>query len=54
MTKRDYALEQLTSEFPTISARVIVAVFLGYLQRTDTLADAVQATRERIQDACLV
>lgn len=54
MSQRDRALEELTSEFPGISARVIVAMFLGYLQRTDTLADAVRATRERILDACLV
>lgn len=54
MSKRDRALEDLTSEFPGISARVIVAMFLCFLQRTDTLADAVTATRERILDACLV
>ena len=54
MSQRDRALEQLTSEFPNISARVIVAVFLGYLSRSSSLADAVSATRERIHDACLV
>lgn len=54
MSQRDRALDQLTSEFPTISARVIVAVFLGYLSRCETLDAAVKATRARILDACLV
>jgi len=54
MTQRDRALEQLTSEFPLVSARVIVAMFLRYLELTDTLAEAVAATRDRILDACAV
>jgi hypothetical protein len=54
MSQRDRALDQLTSEFPAVSAKVVVAMFLCFLDRTDTLAAAVQATRERIIDACLV
>lgn len=54
MSPRDRALNQLTSEFPNVSAKVIVAMFLGYLGRCDTLPAAVQATRARIKDACLV
>jgi hypothetical protein len=54
MSQRDRALEQLTSEFPGISARVIVAVFIKYLDQCESLAAAVEATRARIKDACLV
>ncbi|GAB2464185.1 hypothetical protein [Jatrophihabitans fulvus] len=54
MSQRDRALEELTSEFPLISAKVVVAMFLRYIEATDTLAAAVAATRARIIDACAV
>lgn len=54
MSRRDLALEELTSEFPNVSARVVVAVFLGYLRTCSSLTDAVTATRMRILDAISV
>lgn len=54
MSARDRALDELTSEFPMLSAKVVVAIFLRYIDSTDSLADAVAATRERILDACAV
>jgi hypothetical protein len=53
LSSRDYALEQLTSEFPTISVRIIVKVFLRYLETCDSLPSAVESTRARIIDACV-
>lgn len=53
-SRRDRAFEHLTAEFPAISVRVVLAMFLGYLEQTDSLPAAVEATRERIADACAV
>ena len=54
VSSRDRALEQLTSEFPQVPVRVVLSVFLGYLGQAPSLTAAVDATRDRIVDACLV
>ena len=51
---RDHAFEQLTREFPDVSVRVVLAVFLRYLERERSLPMAIDATRARILDACAV
>ena len=53
-SNRDQALDQLTAEFPSVPARILAVVLLGYLDRVETLTAATAATRERIADACLV
>ena len=51
---RDHAFEQLTREFPEVSIRVVLAVFLRYLERERSLQLAIDATRARIMDVCAV
>jgi hypothetical protein len=48
----DDALNQLTSEFPDIPARIVVDIFCGYLRRNTSVPAAADATRARIVDAC--
>ena len=55
VSQRDQALDRLSSEFTTVPTRVVVAVFLGYLDREDASLDSVvDASRRRIADACAV
>lgn len=49
---RDQALEELSSEFVAIPARITVHVFLSYLRVLHNVAAAKSATRARIRDAC--
>lgn len=54
VSRRDRALDQLSSEFPTVPVRVVIAVFLGYLDRERSLDQVLRASRQRIRDACAV
>ena len=51
---RAQAFENLTREFPDVPVRVVITIFLRYLEHGHTLARAVEATRYRIRDACAV
>jgi hypothetical protein len=50
---RDQAFNRLTADFPTIPVRIVLDVFLSFLDRTSSVPAAVDLTRERILDACL-
>ncbi|WP_375478507.1 hypothetical protein [uncultured Jatrophihabitans sp.] len=53
ITLRDHAFNRLTTDFPDIPVRIVLDVFLSFLDRTSSVSAAVDLTRERILDACL-
>jgi hypothetical protein len=50
---RDRAVESLSSEFTGVPVRIVLSIFLGYLERLESVPAATEATRRRLIDACL-
>jgi len=48
----DALINPLVNEFPDVPARILTAVLASYLPLTETITDAIAATRHRIADAC--
>jgi hypothetical protein len=44
-------IHELVAQFPAVPARIIGRVLQAYLETTDDLGQAAEATRERITDA---